>query len=136
VGFLLIPWLHHRYTYIYAEWFVFSIHTLTPSLVFARILILGLVVTMLKASSNSINSRRFTGVRIVVAGDKRTGKSSLIRTAVFNKFDVNFTSDLPLERLPINLYPDIVPIAIIDTSSRYKLCWCFVLKTLHFAISS
>ncbi|KAL6500462.1 Mitochondrial Rho GTPase 1 [Orobanche hederae] len=70
---------------------------------------------MLRASSNSINSRRFTGVRIVVAGDNGTGKSSLIRTAVYNKFDVNIASSvLPPQRL----YPDIVPVIIIDTSYR------------------
>ncbi|KAL6500466.1 hypothetical protein OROHE_025832 [Orobanche hederae] len=74
---------------------------------------------MLRASSNSINPRRFTGVRIVVAGDNGIGKSSLIRSAVYNKFDVNIASSvLPPQRLPISLYPDIVPVTIIDTSYR------------------
>ncbi|KAL6500461.1 hypothetical protein OROHE_025827 [Orobanche hederae] len=76
-------------------------------------------VSMLRASSNSINPRRFTGVRIVVAGDNGIGKSSLIRSAVYNKFDVNIASSvLPPQRLPISLYPDIVPVTIIDTSYR------------------
>ncbi|GAU48591.1 hypothetical protein TSUD_405820 [Trifolium subterraneum] len=70
--------------------------------------------------SRPVHPRRHTGVRIVVAGDKGTGKSSLIRTAASNKFRNKIDSVLPPQRLPIYLFPDIVPIRIIDTSSSVE----------------
>ncbi|GAU51767.1 hypothetical protein TSUD_238090 [Trifolium subterraneum] len=71
---------------------------------------------MPRPSSNSAHRR--TGLHIVVAGDKRTGKSSLIRTATTNKFEECLTSVLPPQKLPIHKFPDRVPTTIIDTSSR------------------
>ncbi|XVF41940.1 hypothetical protein PTKIN_Ptkin01aG0321100 [Pterospermum kingtungense] len=59
-----------------------------------------------------------TGVRIVVAGDRGTGKSSLIVTAAADSFPPNVPHLLPPTRLPEDIYPDRVPITIIDTSSR------------------
>lgn len=59
-----------------------------------------------------------TGVRIVVAGDRGTGKSSLIVTAAAETFPTNVPPVLPPTRLPEDFYPDRVPITIIDTSSR------------------
>lgn len=59
-------------------------------------------------------------VRIVVAGDAKTGKSSLIVTAAADNFPTNIPPVLPPTRLPEDLYPDRVPVTIIDTSSRYK----------------
>ncbi|XP_045812749.1 mitochondrial Rho GTPase 1-like [Trifolium pratense] len=70
--------------------------------------------------SRPVHPRRHTGVRIVVAGDKGTGKSCLIRTAASNKFRNKIDSVLPPQRLPIDLFPDIVPIRIIDTSSSVE----------------
>ncbi|KAL8171719.1 hypothetical protein V2J09_023523 [Rumex salicifolius] len=61
------------------------------------------------------------GVRIVVAGDEGTGKSSLIVSAVSGNFPASVPPVLPPSRLPDDLYPDRVPITIIDTSSRNKL---------------
>lgn len=58
------------------------------------------------------------GVRIVVAGDRSTGKSSLIVTAAADTFPINVPPLLPPTRLPDDLYPDRVPVTIIDTSSR------------------
>lgn len=58
------------------------------------------------------------GVRIVVAGDRGTGKSSLIVTAAADTFPINVPPLLPPTRLPDDLYPDRVPVTIIDTSSR------------------
>ncbi|XP_051122525.1 mitochondrial Rho GTPase 1 [Andrographis paniculata] len=56
-------------------------------------------------------------VRIVVAGDTKTGKSSLIVTAAAENFPSNVPPVLPPTRLPEDLYPDRVPLIIIDTSS-------------------
>uniref|UniRef100_A0A7N0UFM4 Mitochondrial Rho GTPase n=1 Tax=Kalanchoe fedtschenkoi TaxID=63787 RepID=A0A7N0UFM4_KALFE len=58
-----------------------------------------------------------TEVRIVVAGEKGTGKSSLIVTAAADQFPTNVPPLLPPTRLPEDMYPDRVPITIIDTSS-------------------
>jgi Ras family protein T1 len=58
-----------------------------------------------------------TNVRIVVAGDRGTGKSSLIVTAAAETFPANVPPLLPPTRLPVDFYPDCVPITIIDTSS-------------------
>ncbi|XP_047958180.1 mitochondrial Rho GTPase 1-like isoform X2 [Salvia hispanica] len=57
------------------------------------------------------------GVRIVVAGDAKTGKSSLIVTAAAENFPTNVPPVLPPTRLPVDLYPERVPVTIIDTSS-------------------
>ncbi|XP_061351853.1 mitochondrial Rho GTPase 1-like [Gastrolobium bilobum] len=73
---------------------------------------------MVKASAGTVNPHGRTGVRIVVAGDHGTGKSSLIITAAADNFPVNVPPVLPPTRLPEDLYPDRVPITIIDTSSR------------------
>lgn len=63
-----------------------------------------------------------TSVRIVVAGDRGTGKSSLIVTAAAENFPANVPPLLPPTRLPEDFYPERVPITIIDTSSRYEFC--------------
>ena len=73
---------------------------------------------MAKASNGAANSGNQTGVRIVVAGDRGTGKSSLILTAATYNFQSNVPPVLPPTRLPDDFYPDRVPITIIDTSSR------------------
>ncbi|GAB4855539.1 hypothetical protein Ancab_024159 [Ancistrocladus abbreviatus] len=57
------------------------------------------------------------GVRIVVVGDRGTGKSSLVVTAVSETFSTNVPPVLPPSRLPDDIYPDRVPVTIIDTSS-------------------
>ncbi|KAK6915568.1 Mitochondrial Rho GTPase 1/3, EF hand associated, type-1 [Dillenia turbinata] len=59
-----------------------------------------------------------SNVRIVVAGDRGTGKSSLIVTAAAETFPTNVPPILPPTKLPDDYYPDGVPITIIDTSSR------------------
>ena len=74
---------------------------------------------MAKASAGAVNPHARSGVRIVVAGDRGTGKSSLIVTAATETFPANIPPVLPPTRLPEDLYPDRVPIIIIDTSSRY-----------------
>ena len=68
---------------------------------------------MARSSSGSKN-----GIRIVVAGDRGTGKSSLIVTAISETFPTNVPPILPPSRLPDDMFPDRVPITIIDTSSR------------------
>ncbi|KAL3516096.1 hypothetical protein ACH5RR_022998 [Cinchona calisaya] len=57
------------------------------------------------------------GVRIVVAGDSKTGKSSLIVTAAAETFPTTVPPVLPPTRLPDDVFPDRVPVTIIDTSS-------------------
>ncbi|KAJ8751953.1 hypothetical protein K2173_000699 [Erythroxylum novogranatense] len=61
-----------------------------------------------------------SGVRIVVAGDRGTGKSSLIVTAAADTFPTNVPPVLPPTRLPEDFYPDRVPVTIIDTPSRVE----------------
>ncbi|GMI94516.1 MIRO-related GTP-ase 1, embryo defective 2473 [Hibiscus trionum] len=68
--------------------------------------------------AKSSNPEGKTGVRIVVAGDRGTGKSSLIVTAAAETFPTNVPRLLPPTRLPEDFYPDRVPITIIDTSSN------------------
>ncbi|KAI5658888.1 hypothetical protein M9H77_27681 [Catharanthus roseus] len=60
------------------------------------------------------------GVRIVVAGDAKTGKSSLIVATATESFPTNVAPLLPPTRLPEDLFPDRVPVTIIDTSSSIE----------------
>ncbi|XP_022960031.1 mitochondrial Rho GTPase 2-like [Cucurbita moschata] len=66
-----------------------------------------------------------TSIRIVVAGDRGTGKSSLIAAAASESFPDNVPSVLPPTHLPADFYPDGVPLTIIDSSSsmdnKFKL---------------
>jgi Ras family protein T1 len=57
-------------------------------------------------------------IRVVVVGDRGTGKSSLILTAAEQSFPINVQPVLPPTTLPEDFFPDSVPITIIDTSSR------------------
>ncbi|XP_059652447.1 mitochondrial Rho GTPase 1-like [Cornus florida] len=68
-------------------------------------------------SAARANSGGRQPVRIVVAGDRGTGKSSLIVTAAADTFPTSMPPVLPPTRLPDDLYPDRVPLTIIDTSS-------------------
>ncbi|XP_071735454.1 mitochondrial Rho GTPase 1-like [Rutidosis leptorrhynchoides] len=78
---------------------------------------------MVGASSSSSSSAKLiptTGVRIVVAGDRGTGKSSLIITAAAESFPTNVPPVLPPTRLPEDMFPDRVPVTVIDTSSSLE----------------
>ncbi|GKE43486.1 mitochondrial Rho GTPase 1-like protein, partial [Tanacetum coccineum] len=59
-------------------------------------------------------------VRIVVVGDRGTGKSSLIISAAAEKFPTNVPPVLPPTRLPEDMFPDRVPVMVIDTSSSLE----------------
>ncbi|GAV89498.1 EF_assoc_1 domain-containing protein/EF_assoc_2 domain-containing protein/Miro domain-containing protein/EF_hand_4 domain-containing protein [Cephalotus follicularis] len=61
-----------------------------------------------------------TGIRIVVTGDRGTGKSSLIAAVATESFPENVPPVLPPTRLPADFYPDGVPFTIIDTSSSVE----------------
>ncbi|XP_071735693.1 mitochondrial Rho GTPase 1-like isoform X2 [Rutidosis leptorrhynchoides] len=67
------------------------------------------------SSSSSAKSIPNTGVRIVVAGNCGTGKSSMIMTAAANFFPTNVPSVLSPITLPEDMFPDRVPVTIIDT---------------------
>ncbi|KAI5068058.1 hypothetical protein GOP47_0016403 [Adiantum capillus-veneris] len=67
------------------------------------------------ASSSNISS-----VRVVVAGDSGTGKTSLIVAVATDSFPAGVPPVLPSTRLPADFYPDRVPLNIIDTSSRLE----------------
>ncbi|KAJ6920455.1 mitochondrial Rho GTPase 2 isoform X1 [Populus alba x Populus x berolinensis] len=69
---------------------------------------------------NSAAAGGKTGVRIVVVGDRGTGKSSLIAAAATESFPENLSPVLPPTRLPADFFPDRVPITIIDTSSSLE----------------
>ncbi|KAL3849352.1 hypothetical protein ACJIZ3_011234 [Penstemon smallii] len=56
-------------------------------------------------------------VRIAVAGESGTGKSSLIAAAINNKFQNFLPRILQPSRLIVDLDPDHVPVTIIDTRS-------------------
>ncbi|KAJ8543171.1 hypothetical protein K7X08_005694 [Anisodus acutangulus] len=58
-----------------------------------------------------------TNVRVVVIGDRATGKSSLITAVATANFPEEVLPVLPPIRLPADLYPDNVPVTITDTSS-------------------
>lgn len=64
---------------------------------------------------------RRTTVRVVVVGDRGTGKSSLIAAAASENFPESVSPVLPPTRLPADYYPDGVPVIIIDTASRFNL---------------
>ncbi|KAI3767707.1 hypothetical protein L2E82_18063 [Cichorium intybus] len=73
--------------------------------------------------SSAVSSNSTTTVRIVVAGDRGTGKSSLIVTAAGNDFPANVPPVLPPTRLqkgmvPVHWLPERVPVDVIDTSAR------------------
>ncbi|PRQ26120.1 putative small GTPase superfamily, EF-hand domain pair [Rosa chinensis] len=65
-------------------------------------------------------SGRRTGVRVVVAGDRGTGKSSLIVALATETFADNLPPVLPPTTLPADLYPDGIPVTVIDTSSSME----------------
>ncbi|XP_043691808.1 mitochondrial Rho GTPase 1-like [Telopea speciosissima] len=68
-------------------------------------------------SDGNASSLSPSSVRVVVVGDRGTGKSSLIVTAAAEAFPSNVPPLLPPTRLPADYYPDRVPLVIIDTSS-------------------
>ncbi|XP_071728899.1 mitochondrial Rho GTPase 1-like [Rutidosis leptorrhynchoides] len=73
------------------------------------------------ASSSSSKLIPTTGVRIVVAGDRGTGKSSLIFTASADFFPTNVRPVLPPSWLPVDMFPDDrVPVTVIDTCSSLE----------------
>ncbi|XP_057424028.1 mitochondrial Rho GTPase 2-like [Lotus japonicus] len=56
-------------------------------------------------------------VRIAVAGDGATGKSTLIAAMASDSFPDTVPSVLPPTRLPHNSFPDSLPLTVIDTPS-------------------
>ena len=64
---------------------------------------------------------RSGGVRVVVAGDRGTGKSSLISAIATESFPEAVPPVLAPTTLPDDLYPDKVPLTVVDTSSRSSL---------------
>ncbi|CAI8603444.1 unnamed protein product [Vicia faba] len=95
---------------------------------------------MVRASANSVNPHVHSGVRIVVAGDQGTGKSSLISTAASENFRPNVAPVLPPSTLALDLYPDHVPITVIDTTSsipdidRLSTFWLPHLRNLEVRV--
>ncbi|KAK9086717.1 hypothetical protein Syun_029111 [Stephania yunnanensis] len=59
-------------------------------------------------------------VRIVVAGERGTGKSSLIATVATESFPTQVPPVMPPTRLAEDFFPDRVPVTIIDTSSSME----------------
>jgi Ras family protein T1 len=58
-----------------------------------------------------------TSLRVAVAGDKGTGKSSLISAVASETFPDNVPRVLPPITLPADAFPDYIPITIVDTPS-------------------
>jgi Ras family protein T1 len=54
----------------------------------------------------------------VVAGDRGTGKSSLIVALATESFADNLPPVIPPTILPADLYLDHIPVTVVDTSSR------------------
>ncbi|QCD97639.1 mitochondrial Rho GTPase 2-like [Vigna unguiculata] len=67
------------------------------------------------ANQSSFSGR--SGVRVVVTGDRATGKSSLIAAIATESFAESITPVIPPTLLPPDLFPDKVPLTVIDTSS-------------------
>ncbi|KAF2307226.1 hypothetical protein GH714_025582 [Hevea brasiliensis] len=65
---------------------------------------------MAKVATGTTSLGSKSGVRIVVAGDRGTGKSSLMVTAATDNFPVNVPPVLPPTRLPEDFYPDRIPV--------------------------
>ncbi|KAM1343935.1 hypothetical protein PS2_007991 [Malus domestica] len=63
-----------------------------------------------------------TGVRVVVSGERGTGKSTLIAAVATDAFDPAVPPVLPPTRLAADMFPDHVPLTIIDTSSSLENC--------------
>ncbi|KAF5179375.1 Miro-related gtp-ase, partial [Thalictrum thalictroides] len=68
--------------------------------------------------SGKSNSGEKTDVRVVVAGDQGTGKTSLILAVQNEAFGKQVVPVLSITRLADNVYPDQVPVTIVDTSSK------------------
>lgn len=71
-----------------------------------------------KPGTTSISVNK-TKLRIVVAGDPGTGKSSLIATAANEKFAHHVPPVLPPTRLFADFYSDRVPVTVIDTPPSF-----------------
>ncbi|PIA27405.1 hypothetical protein AQUCO_07800030v1 [Aquilegia coerulea] len=71
--------------------------------------------------SGKSNSGEKTDVRVVIAGDQGTGKTSLILAVQNEDFGEQVVPVLPITRLADNVCPDHVPVTIVDTSSRVSL---------------
>lgn len=89
---------------------------------------------MVGGASASGASGNVAGVRIVVAGDAKTGKSSLIATAATENYPNNVPPLLPPTRLPEDVYPDRVPVTVIDTSSRSASSLSFSLMYIYVCL--
>lgn len=61
-----------------------------------------------------------SNVRVVVVGDRATGKSSLIAAAASENFPETAAPVLPPTRLPSDFYPDNIPVTIVDTPSSLE----------------
>ncbi|PIA44822.1 hypothetical protein AQUCO_01700429v1 [Aquilegia coerulea] len=70
--------------------------------------------------SGKSSSAEKTEVRLVVAGDPGTGKTSLILAVQNDSVPQQVVSVLPTTRLPDDFYPDRVPVTIVDTSSSLE----------------
>ncbi|KAH1077989.1 hypothetical protein GLYMA_19G155700v4 [Glycine max] len=68
--------------------------------------------------SSSFGGR--SGVRVVVAGDRSTGKSSLIAAIATESFAEAVPPVLPPTLLAPDLYPDTVPLTVVDTPSSLE----------------
>ncbi|KAJ9541471.1 hypothetical protein OSB04_027977 [Centaurea solstitialis] len=80
-----------------------------------------LVGSMGGGGSTAAKLTSTTSVRIVVVGDRGTGKSSLIVAAAMEAFPKeNVPPGLPPIRLPWDMFPDSVPVTIIDTPSSFE----------------
>ncbi|KAF5188937.1 Mitochondrial rho gtpase [Thalictrum thalictroides] len=70
--------------------------------------------------SGKSSSAEKTEVRLVVAGDQGTGKTSLILAIHNEAVPQQVVPVLPITRLPDDFYPDRVPVTIVDTSSSLE----------------
>ncbi|KOM35020.1 hypothetical protein LR48_Vigan02g117000 [Vigna angularis] len=59
-------------------------------------------------------------VRVAIVGDCGTGKSTLIAAMASESFPKSVPPVLPPTHLPHNIYPDSVPLTLIDTPSSFE----------------
>ncbi|MED6210466.1 hypothetical protein PIB30_064372 [Stylosanthes scabra] len=94
-----------------------TIHALINYYQHLRFRFNSMVLLLSPSTFFSVGRRRSKELKIVVAGDASTGKSTLIAAMASGSYSESVPPVLPPKRLPHNLFNDSVPLTLIDTPS-------------------